>query len=96
MSCAGSDGELDDLEVAEQLARSCYELYRRVPAGLAPEIAVFLPPGVPWPKEHSPDIGGGDFFVKSQVRVLVLHACLHVDDAWRHTCTCVVSIDANG
>lgn len=64
---AGSTGELDDLEVAEQLARTCYELYRRVPAGLAPEIAVFLPPGVPWPKEHSPDIGGGDFFVKPQV-----------------------------
>ena len=66
----GSPGELDDLEVAEQLAHSCYELYRRVPVGLAPEIAVFLPPGVAWPKEHSPDIGGGDFYVKAQARRL--------------------------
>ena len=59
--------ELDDLEVARQLAQTCYELYRRVPAGLAPEIAFFLPPRVPWPKAHPADIGGGDFVVKAQV-----------------------------
>ncbi len=59
--------ELDDLEVAQRLARTCYELYRRVPAGLAPEIAFFLPPRVPWPKAHPADVGGGDFVVKAQV-----------------------------
>ena len=58
---------MDDLEVAQQLAKTCYELYRRVPTGLAPEIAVFNPPGVPWPKEHSADVGGDDFHVNAQV-----------------------------
>ena len=63
----GLDDELSDLEVAQQLVQTCYELYRRVPTGLAPEIVVFNPPGVPWLKEHSADIGGGDFYVKQQV-----------------------------
>ena len=54
--------------MAKQLARTCYEMYRRVPAGLAPEIAFFLPPRVPWPKAHPADIGGGDFVVKAQVQ----------------------------
>ena len=66
-SPAAGPSELDDLEVAERLARTCYELYRRVPAGLAPEIAFFLPPRVPWPKAHPADVGGGDFVVKAQV-----------------------------
>ena len=30
-----------DLELAAELARTCYELYRRVPSGLAPEIVHF-------------------------------------------------------
>jgi mannosyl-oligosaccharide alpha-1,2-mannosidase len=30
-----------DLEVARQLAHTCYQLYRRTPTGLAPEIAHF-------------------------------------------------------
>lgn len=32
---------MPDLELAAELAQSCYELYRRTPAGLAPEIAHF-------------------------------------------------------
>ncbi len=32
---------LPDLQLAHELALSCYELYRRTPAGLAPEIAHF-------------------------------------------------------
>ncbi len=64
---AAGPHELDDLEVSKRLACTCYELYRRVPAGLAPEIAFFLPPRVPWPKAHPADIGGGDFVVKAQV-----------------------------
>ena len=66
----GAADKLDDLEVAEQLAATCYALYQRVPAGLAPEIAFFVPPRVPWPKAHSPDVGDGDFYVKPLVSPL--------------------------
>ena len=33
--------EMPDLQLAAELALTCYELYRRTPAGLAPEIAHF-------------------------------------------------------
>ena len=39
---AGRDGrDIPDLELAAELALTCYELYRRTPAGLAPEIVHF-------------------------------------------------------
>ena len=50
-------------------------MYRRVPVGLAPEIAFFVPPRVPWPKAHPADIGGGDFVVKAQVQLLGMARC---------------------
>ncbi|KAJ3109109.1 mannosyl-oligosaccharide alpha-1,2-mannosidase [Phlyctochytrium bullatum] len=34
----------EDLWVAEELARTCYEMYHQMPSGLAPEIAIFRAP----------------------------------------------------
>lgn len=66
---SGADGELSDLEVAEELVATCYQLYARMPAGLAPEIAFFrvVPGHFDFPKAHPPDAGGADLYVKSQV-----------------------------
>jgi len=49
---------------------TCNELYRRTPAGLAPEIAFFTPrgDGDALPDRHAGDAGGGDFTVKPQAR----------------------------
>jgi hypothetical protein len=49
---------------------TCNELYRRTPAGLAPEIAFFAPRdgGDALPGRHAGDAGGGDFTVKPQAR----------------------------
>ncbi len=49
---------------------TCNELYRRTPAGLAPEIAFFTPAdaGDAASGRHTGDAGGGDFTVKPQAR----------------------------
>lgn len=64
----GGEGEMDDLEVAEDLMATCNEMYARMPAGLAPEIAFFrtAPGTFDFPKAHPPDAGGADLYVKSQ------------------------------
>ncbi|KAK9837344.1 hypothetical protein WJX81_007743 [Elliptochloris bilobata] len=60
-------GEQSDLDLAKDLMATCNELYRRTPAGLAPEIAFFTPrAGDDYPKRHAGDVGGGDFTVKPQ------------------------------
>jgi hypothetical protein len=61
----------DDLALARDLMRTCYELYARSPTGLAPEIAHFTQReggDAAWPKRHAQDVGGGDFTIKPQVR----------------------------
>ena len=65
----GAQDDLNDLELAEELMLTCYEMYRRVPVGLAPEIVFFTQhdKGDDYPKQHHMDIGGGDFMVKRQV-----------------------------
>lgn len=65
-----AEGEPDDLEVAEELMRTCYEMYRRTPTGLAPEIAFFVTSettaSVP---VVTNDAGGGDFVIKPNVGI---------------------------
>eukprot|EP01025_Chloroclados_australasicus_P066063 TRINITY_DN9036_c1_g1_i2.p1 TRINITY_DN9036_c1_g1~~TRINITY_DN9036_c1_g1_i2.p1 ORF type:complete len:917 (-),score=101.02 TRINITY_DN9036_c1_g1_i2:320-2995(-) len=57
--------ELSDLELARKLMYTCYELYHRSPTGLASEIVHFQNHlEGDYPKEHSVDIGGGDFVIK--------------------------------
>ena len=64
----GKSGEPDDLAIARDLMRTCYEMYARTPTGLAPEIAHFVErDGSEFPKQHEHDVGGGDFTVKPQV-----------------------------
>jgi hypothetical protein len=64
-------GEMDDLEVARHLMRTCYEMYRRTPTGLAPEIVFFHNSAtIDFPKQHAEDVGGGDFNIKPQVGFL--------------------------
>ncbi|GAB4818126.1 hypothetical protein N2152v2_005172 [Parachlorella kessleri] len=70
---AGALSELEvlpDLELAEQLASTCYELYRRTPSGLAPEIVHFSERaedgGEEYPGKHLHDVGHGDFYIKPQ------------------------------
>lgn len=62
-------GEQSDLDVARDLMTTCNELYRRTPAGLAPEIAFFSPhsAGDVVAERHAGDVGGSDFTVKPQV-----------------------------
>ncbi|EIE20577.1 hypothetical protein COCSUDRAFT_48568 [Coccomyxa subellipsoidea C-169] len=64
----GAAGEEDDLAIARQLMRTCYEMYARIPTGLAPEIVHFTQRdgGHDFPKQHAHDTGGGDFSVKPQ------------------------------
>jgi hypothetical protein len=65
----GLAGEPDDLAIAKELMRTCYEMYARTPAGLAPEIVHFVQrDGSDFPKQHELDTGGGDFTVKPNVR----------------------------
>ena len=65
----GVAGEPDDLAIAKELMRTCYEMYARTPAGLAPEIVHFVQrDGSEFPKQHELDTGGGDFTVKPNVR----------------------------
>ena len=66
----GSRYEPNDLEVAEELMLTCYEMYRRIPTGLSPEIVFFTQhdKGDDYPKQHHMDVGGGNFMVKQQVR----------------------------
>jgi len=52
-----------DLYIAEELAKTCYELYRQSPTGLAPEITHFIGPEAEYPKHHQSDVGGGYFYV---------------------------------
>lgn len=54
----------DDLYIAEELANTCYELYRQSPTGLAPEIAHFFESEREYPHNHVSDVGGGYFYVK--------------------------------
>lgn len=67
----GVAGEPDDLATAKDLMRTCYEMYARTPAGLAPEIVHFVArdgdAGGGFPKQHEHDVGGGDFTVKPLV-----------------------------
>ncbi|KAL3131586.1 hypothetical protein ABBQ38_007885 [Trebouxia sp. C0009 RCD-2024] len=67
----GGRNEPDDLEIAKQLMLTCYEMYRRMPTGLSPEIVFFVQHdrGDDHPKQHHMDIGGGDFVVKLQVSI---------------------------
>ena len=62
-------GEPSDLDVARDLMVTCNELYRRTPAGLAPEIAFFSPHGAgdAAAERHAGDVGGFDFTIKPQV-----------------------------
>ena len=62
-------GEQSDLDVARDLMATCNELYRRTPAGLAPEIAFFSPhsAGDVVGERQAGDVGGSDFTVKPQV-----------------------------
>lgn len=73
----GNAGEATDLELAEAMAATCYEMYRQTPIGLAPEIVFFKVSGedAGYPKEHTDDIGNGDFIVKPAVR-LYCHASI--------------------
>lgn len=66
----GSRYDPNDLEIAEELMLTCYEMYRRIPTGLSPEIVFFTQHdrGDDYPKQHHMDVGGGDFMVKRQVR----------------------------
>eukprot|EP00884_Botryococcus_braunii_P010869 jgi/Botrbrau1/19784/Bobra.0124s0032.1 len=62
-------GETDDLEVAKALMHTCYQMYQRTPTGLAPEIVFFRQNAhgqADFPKQHAPDIGGADFYIKQQ------------------------------
>jgi hypothetical protein len=52
------DGQADwermgDLQLAEQLAATCYELYRRSPSGLAPEIVHFAERAGEWARRRA-------------------------------------------
>ncbi len=62
------EGEPGDLKVAEDLMRTCYEMYRRTQTGLAPEIAFFksreATHGHPQVDETA---GSGDFVIKRNV-----------------------------
>ena len=70
----GNSGEPDDLAIAKDLTRTCYEMYARTPAGLAPEIVHFVQrDGSEFPKQHELDVGGGDFTVKPQVNTCSRH-----------------------
>eukprot|EP00887_Chlorella_sp_A99_P008081 scaffold12.g8081.t1 len=61
----GDARTMPDLALAHHLARTCAELYRQTPAGLAPEIAHFSSDSGPeFPKHHSQDVGRGEFAVK--------------------------------
>ncbi|KAL4423330.1 hypothetical protein ABPG77_006125 [Micractinium sp. CCAP 211/92] len=64
---ADSAEGLPDLQLAHELALSCYELYRRTPAGLAPEIAHFANNSAleDFPNKHVHDVGHGDFSIKT-------------------------------
>ncbi|DBA98648.1 hypothetical protein WJX77_007859 [Trebouxia sp. C0004] len=64
----GSRYDSNDLELAEELMLTCYEMYRRIPTGLSPEIVFFTQHdrGDDYPKQHHMDVGGGDFMVKRQ------------------------------
>eukprot|EP00890_Picochlorum_soloecismus_P006639 jgi/Picsp_1/7/NSC_00007-R1_class member 1 len=53
-----------DLAIAKDLERTCYELYRLSPSGLAPEIVHFLNDESGYPGNHQEDVGGGHFFIK--------------------------------
>ena len=65
----GKSGQPDDLAIARELMRTCYEMYARTPTGLAPEIVHFVQRdgGSEFPKQHEHDVGGGDFTVTPQV-----------------------------
>jgi hypothetical protein len=95
VSTKRADGEPDDLVIARDLMRTCYELYRRTPTGLAPEIAHFEQRGggADFPKQHAGDVGGGDFTIKPQARAThnpcFSRCCLDLaPDAL--SCACVV------
>lgn len=53
-----------DLAIAKDLEKTCYELYRLSPSGLAPEIVHFLNDESGYPGIHQEDVGGGHFFIK--------------------------------
>lgn len=57
--------DLLDLDVATDLARTCYELYKGTPTGLAPEIVYFINKTEEdyYPGAHVADVGGGDFTI---------------------------------
>ena len=53
--------DLSDLEIAAELAETCYQMYRRTPSGLAPEIVFFkeVQSG-----DAASEVGGGEFSIK--------------------------------
>ena len=60
-----SEDDMSDLELAQELAETCYQLYKRTPAGLAPEIVFFqTEEDDSYPGAHASDVGGGEFAVK--------------------------------
>jgi Glycosyl hydrolase family 47 len=50
--CAAGSQHMGDLELAENLMHTCYEMYRQTPTGLAPEIVFFLGGEKDFPKGH--------------------------------------------
>lgn len=66
----GAPDQPTDLELAEAMAVTCYEMYRQTPIGLAPEIVFFKVAGedAGYPKQHIDDVGNGDFIIKPAVR----------------------------
>jgi hypothetical protein len=45
--------QLPDMALAEQLMRSCYEMYRQVPTGIAPDAVIFTVQDAAVPKKES-------------------------------------------
>lgn len=67
---SASPGEPNDLEVAEDLMRTCYEMYRRTPTGLAPELVYFETSEAAHAHSEAASAdnsGGGDFMIKAFV-----------------------------
>ena len=89
------EGEPDDLAVAEDLMRTCYEMYRRTPTGLAPEIAFFKTKEAAahgLSQAGDPEAGGGDFVIKIHVRAPAWHASLHTNLGSLLSCCLVLHI----
>lgn len=76
-SWQASGEDMPDLQLAAELALTCYELYRRTPAGLAPEIAHFA----------NNTGAGGVLFLGVRVRVCVCRVLRVCSSAAALACT---------